>query len=357
MPHRILTGDACETLRTLPAASAQCCVTSPPYFGLRSYGGGAAEVGREASPEEYVARLVQVMAEVRRVLRPDGTLWLNLGDSYAANGAKTLGRNDAGRNIGGRGGNTEGSGNPGRQGTARFNYGAKPKDLLGIPWRVAFALQADGWFLRSAIIWHKPNPMPESVRDRPTNAYEFVFLLSSAPAYFYDAEAVREPNCATVQRSILRHAGSPAVAAARKRGNLGTAPDRADSGKALRVDNNAFSNPAGRNQRNVWTITPQPFRGAHFATMPPELAARCIRAGSRPGDTVLDPFGGSGTTALAARDLGRDAVLCELSAEYVAIAEQRLAGPAPRPAKPHAPRPAMRPPEAVPPLLARVAAE
>jgi hypothetical protein len=186
--QQIIPGDCIEGMRTLPDASVHCCVTSPPYWGLRDYGHDG-QIGLEETPEAYVARMVEVFREVRRVLRDDGTCWVNLGDSLRSGG---LGRNDADRNIGGRGGNKLGSGNPGRQGRLEINSGLKPKDLVGIPWRVAFALQADGWWLRQDIIWHKPNPMPESVTDRCTKAHEYVFLLTKSERYFYDAEAVSE---------------------------------------------------------------------------------------------------------------------------------------------------------------------
>ena len=197
---RLIEGDCIEQMRGLPAGCVQTCVTSPPYFGLRDYG-CAGQIGLEASPDEYVARLVEVFRGVRRVLRDDGTVWLNMGDSYAAS-VSSLGRNDAGRNLTGGGGNRVGSGNPGRQGSVPRADGCKPKDLLGIPWMVAFALRADGWYLRSEIIWHKPNPMPESVRDRPTKAHEQVFLLSKSPRYFYDAEAIAEAAVPDHHRNV-----------------------------------------------------------------------------------------------------------------------------------------------------------
>jgi DNA modification methylase len=268
----ILQGDTRDVLRKMPDGLAQTCVTSPPYYGLRSYlpeghEDKHFEIGSEPTPDEYVAEMVAVFREVRRVLRDDGTLWLNIGDSYAKTG----------------------------------------KQLLGIPWRVAFALQADGWYLRSAIIWHKPNPMPESIRDRPTSAYEMVFLMTKQERYFYDADAVAEPT--------LQPIGKPKLTAQHKRAVL---QDTASS----TLGSNQGSEY--RNLRNVWTITPKPFKGAHFATMPIDLAERCILAGSRVGDTVLDPFGGAATTALAALKNGRDAWLAELNPEYIKIAEQRL---------------------------------
>lgn len=274
-----IVGDVRETLRTVPDGCAQTCVTSPPYYGLRDYG-VSGQIGMESSPAEYVAAMVGVMREVWRVLRNDGTLWLNVGDTYAADRggttppAETLAGGTGGRMADGsrtNRGRRDGY-NPSRDARA---IGFKHKDLMGIPWRLAFALQDDGWYLRSDIVWAKPNPMPESVTDRPTRSHEHVFLLAKSERYFYDRDAIRENG--------------------------------------------------GRNARDVWTITPESFADAHFATMPPELARRCILAGSRKGDVVLDPFGGAGTTGLAALQHGRRALLCELNAEYVEIQRRRLA--------------------------------
>lgn len=294
-------------LPTLDAGSVQCCVTSPPYYGLRDYG-VAGQIGLEPTPDEYVAEMVAVFREVRRVLRDDGTLWLNVGDSYNGGG------------VGGgasKGVALAGSSNRDRQGEERKTLkvaGAKPKDLLGIPWLLAFALRADGWFLRSDIIWHKPNPMPESVRDRPTSAHEHVFLLSKRAAYFYDLEAIREP----ISDNWVLGGGSTAPK---------NSPERMTGpAKQVRL---AYAEPKGANARNVWTIATQPYSGAHFATMPPDLAERCIKAGTKPGDTVLDPFGGAGTTGLVADRLNRNAVLVELNPEYRALAQERITDDAP----------------------------
>lgn len=499
----ILHGDCRAVLPTLPDASVQCCVTSPPYYGLRDYG-VAGQIGLEPTPDKYVAEMVAVFREVRRVLRDDGCLWLNVGDSYAAGGTKTLGRNDAGRDIGG-GGNKEGSGNPGRQGVTRLDYGAKPKDLLGIPWLLAFALRqpfyagrikremdrvwlaamidgegcmfihrrkagtdsgarytkADGtevsyartadtygaglevantslaiiekciaitgvgsvirqekdrrqplyrwnvrsnecrwivqevypylvakqhqarlllgcpssgkqaeaahaglialhngstthvdfpapaslhepgWYLRSDIIWAKSNPMPESVRDRPTSAHEHVFLLTKAPAYYYDAAAIDE-ECEKVGTVAHLAGGSGKRAGSREglrreewiaRKRLHPESVNRKAGDVAPLELGVSGDPkhsAGkRNARNVWTIATQPYSGAHFATMPPELAERCIKAGSKPGDTVLDPFGGAGTTGLVADRLGRNAILIELNPEYRMLAAERITDDAP----------------------------
>jgi DNA modification methylase len=301
----ILVGDCRTILPTLPEASVQCCVTSPPYFGLRDYGHDG-QIGLEQTPDAYVAEMVAVFREVRRVLRDDGTLWLNLGDSYAKEGGK---HSNQSRHWDGR------ESDPGAMHHTRhvdnIGGGFKPKDLLGIPWRVAFALQADGWYLRQDIIWHKPNPMPESVTDRCTKAHEYVFLLSKSARYFYDAGAIAEEVTASTvarvtQPTLAQQAGSDRVPG-KTNGNM-----------------KAVGNTETRNARSVWTITTKPFKGSHFATMPPELAGRCIKAGSAPGDTVLDPFGGSGTTAAVAVAHGRRAVLCELNPTYADLSTDRV---------------------------------
>jgi DNA modification methylase len=350
----IRVGDVLERLLELPGESAQCVVTSPPYWGLRDYGtatweGGEAgcdhaperrggrfaspvsekqaintgsgsasmrdcpcgarridaQLGLEPTPEEYVAKMVAVFAEVRRVLRANGTLWLNIGDSYA--------------NTGFRSGIANNGGFTGREQRENVGYrpsppkeippGLKPKDLVGIPWRLAFALQADGWYLRSDIIWSKPNPMPESVTDRPTKAHEYLFLLTKAPRYYFDQEAVRE--------EAIR-AGD---------GNYGDRQvgDGYVSGGWLK----GGTVPAGRNVRSVWTIATQPFPEAHFATFPEALVEPCIKAGSRQDDTILDPFAGSGTTGVVALKLGRSFVGLELNPTYAEMARRRVGNTAP----------------------------
>jgi DNA modification methylase len=306
MSVRVLEGDCIASMRALPAETFQTCVTSPPYYGLRDYG-HAGQIGLEPSPEEYIARMVEVFREVRRVLRDDGTLWLNIGDSYASNAATAKGGFETHR----------GSDAPtlNREYQGRIAYrgcGVKPKDLLMIPAMLALALRADGWFLRSDIIWHKPNPMPESVRDRPTSAHEHVFLLTKSARYFYDADAISEP--------ALQPEGDARITAQHKQAAIGQ-----NQTGTLGTNYGA----ATRNARNVWTIATQPYSGAHFATMPPDLAERCIKAGSKPGDTVLDPFGGAGTTGLVADRLGRSAVLCELNPEYARLARERITADAP----------------------------
>jgi DNA modification methylase len=302
-------GDCLEVLRTLPDASVHTCVTSPPYFGLRDYGHDG-QIGLEPTPDEYIAKLVSVFREVRRVLKDDGTLWLNLGDSYGAVGGNTYaGFNERWSGTGGAGSKQDAtlSGVTDR----KINTGLKPKNLLGIPWRVAFALQADGWYLRQDIIWHKPNPMPESVRDRCTKAHEYIFLLSKSPRYYFDANEIREPY-ANGGEWIGRDANAARV-------KSGGNSDRADKGARATT-----GHPAGRNRRSVWTVATKPFKGAHFATFPPALIEPCILAGCPEGGTVLDPFGGAGTTGLVATQAGRDAVLCEINPEYVEMARTRI---------------------------------
>ena len=298
----IHVGDCLHTLRAMPDASVQCCVTSPPYWGLRDYGHDG-QIGLESTPEAYVACMVEVFREVKRVLRDDGTCWVNLGDSY--NGIGGPGKQD-----GGPIGRTAAVAIEGTKG--RRISTIKPKDLVGIPWRVAFALQADGWYLRQDIIWHKPNPMPESVRDRCTKAHEYVFLLSKGQRYYYDADAVAEPATAGTHITTEKSFGGQAAGA-----------KVVPSGNQIPGKQWSWGNT--RNRRSVWTITTKPYSGAHFAVMPPDLADPCIRAGCPEGGVVLDPFGGAGTVGLMANRLGRDAVLCELNPEYAELARRRIA--------------------------------
>jgi len=344
MTVTILHGDCRDVLATLPERSVQSCVTSPPYYGLRSYlpEGHAdkhREIGLEPTPDEYVAEMVAVFREVRRVLRDDGTLWLNIGDSYAgswgAQGTRVTPKQEGWRNS------IQNHPKMARTGSRDRFGSAKPKDLLGIPWMVAFALRADGWYLRSDIIWRKPNPKPESVRDRPTSAHEHVFLLTKAQRYFYDADAIRQPlaeaSYARLAQDVDAQAGSDrahaggktngAMKAVKFGGNKGQGGHGSASCRASGNDWEPKAETA--NARNVWTIATQPYSGAHFATMPPDLAGRCIKAGTKPGDTVLDPFGGAGTTGLVADRLGRNAVLIELNPGYRTIAADRLRSDAP----------------------------
>ena len=319
MTYQLLIGDCIASMQTLPDQSVHTCVTSPPYFGLRDYG-MAGQIGLEDTPDAFVARLVDVFREVRRVLRDDGTLWLNLGDSYSSSppGNKTKGVSaKSGLNgVNGESGRYReslASGHATKRDTSRIP-GIKPKDLIGIPWRAAFALQADGWYLRQDIIWHKPNPMPESVTDRCTKAHEYVFLLSKSARYFFDAEAIKEPMAESsiprLSQNVADQVGTTrANGGAKTNGNLKAAGDL-ESGM--------------RNRRSVWTVTTKPFKGAHFATFPPDLIEPCILAGSPVGGTVLDPFGGSGTTAGVAMRNGRNAILCELNPDYAALIPARV---------------------------------
>lgn len=373
---RIICGDCLEVLKTLPAESVDCCITSPPYYGLRDYGIGG-QIGLEPTPEAYVARLVEVFREARRVLKDDGTLWLNIGDSYATNGgSRSYGSYD----------NSTGRGDA-PIGNRKAPNGIKSKDLIGIPWMVAFALRADGWYLRSDIIWHKPNCMPESVTDRPTKSHEYLFLLSKGQRYYYDAEAIKEPNTEGTKKRLSSGPVNPI-------GKEGTKASisRGDSGGKYEVAN-------GRNKRTVWTIPTRPYKDAHFATFPEALVEPCILAGTsergycpdcgkpwvrqvernnpskafntgederysslnnmggnhqtvaglhrngggvystaktigwlpscqcasepRPG-IVLDPFSGAGTVALVAKKLGRHYIGIELNPAYVEMAKTRI---------------------------------
>lgn len=308
----ILIGDCRQTLAELEPNSVQCCVTSPPYYGLRDYGHDG-QIGLEQTPDEYVVEMVKVFQSVKRVLRDDGVLFLNLGDSYAGSGK---GSNPDGTvhesSLLGKQGTHKGTTNGTKPIQKAKDIGLKPKDLIGIPWRVAFALQQDGWYLRQDIIWHKPNPMPESVTDRCTKAHEYVFLLSKSAKYYWDKDAIAEPvaesSTERLNQDIDGQVGfARANGGAKTNGNL----------KAVGIANGTA------NKRSVWSITTQPYSGAHFATMPPKLAETCILAGSKAGDTVLDPFGGSGTTGMVAIENGRKAILCELNEDYIELIKDR----------------------------------
>jgi DNA modification methylase len=302
MSIKILQGNCLETLSSLEEKSVNTCVTSPPYWGLRDYGNGD-QLGLEETPEQFTENLVKLFREVRRVLRDDGTVWLNLGDSYSSGGRKTT------TNQSLRGDNEYGVTRP------KPSKGIKEKDLIGIPWRVAFALQADGWYLRQDIIWSKPNPMPESVTDRCTKAHEYIFLLSKSPKYYYDNEAIREPiKPTTTGKTSVRESGDSKT---RNKEHWGI-PHQPKN--VIRE----YEEIKGANKRSVWTVTTKPYSEAHFATYPHDLIIPCILAGCPEGGTVLDPFGGSGTTAQVASNLNRNAILCELNPEYVEIAKGRL---------------------------------
>jgi DNA modification methylase len=358
MRDEIIVGDVRQTLAQLPAESCRTCVTSPPYWGLRDYGTGKweggdpncdhavgrfttpvssfqtanhgsgtfqarkvcpkcgavredSQIGMEDTPDDYVASIVEVCRGVRRVLTGDGTLWLNIGDSYCTphgggvNVEQAIG-GDGNKNRGqGRdGSNIEGGGCANR----RPITGLKPKDLVGIPWRVAFALQADGWYLRSDIIWHKPNPMPESITDRPTKAHEYIFLLAKAKSYYYDLEAIREePKPGNGGKSAARNT-------------------KANDASGAEYRTMQYQSIKGANKRTVWSVNPSCFtnKEAHFATFPPELIKPCILAGSAKGDTVIDPFMGSGTTGVVAKQYGRHYIGCELNPAYAEMARKRI---------------------------------
>lgn len=316
---RVLVGDVRQRLAELPDCSVQTCVTSPPYWGLRDYGHDC-QIGLEQSPDEYVAGLVEVFRDVRRVLADDGTLWLNLGDSYAAGAYSSRQRLDE---LGERytGGGVKHS-EP-RTAPSKLVPGLKPKDLVGIPWRVAFALQADGWWLRQDIIWAKPNPMPESVTDRCTKAHEYVFLLTKSARYYYDAAAIAEPNAEmTRPQSEARRQQRLTRKVAPTPGALGQSSKGIDGGAVAAT--HVMRTGETRNKRTVWPIPTKPYAGAHFAVMPEALAEPCILAGSRPGDLVLDPFAGSGTVGVVALRHDRDFIGTELNPEYAALAEARI---------------------------------
>jgi len=302
----VLFGDCRDTLSTLKAQITtgiaerpRMCVTSPPYYGLRDYGGEENQIGMEQSPEEFVQELVDVFSKVRDVLTDDGTLWLNIGDSYY---------------------NYRSDGNYPQQSVSKTRQdlpqstpvrgnklkGYKSKDLIGIPWMLAFALRADGWYLRQDIIWHKPNPMPESVKDRCTKSHEYIFLLSKSQKYFYDNEAIKEPvkqDWGTRDRTNGKYH---------------------NPGTGLQPHTGLTKSYTKKNKRSVWSVNKKPYKGAHFATYPPELIRPCILAGSERGDIILDPFLGSGTTAMVAKDLGRSYIGCELNEDYASLQSARI---------------------------------
>jgi len=298
---QILVGDCRETLKQLPEQSVQTCITSPPYFGLRDYGHDG-QIGLEQTPQEFVDELVSVFREVKRVLREDGTLWLNLGDSYSNFKDQSIRY----QTLAGKSRDEPHSGKAAnRNGKVLSKCGLKNKDLIGIPWMVAFALRADGWYLRQDIIWHKPNPMPESVTDRCTKSHEYIFLMSKSPKYYFDHDAIKIPS----------------------KQDWGTR-DRTNGkyhneGTGLQPHSGLENSYESANKRSVWSVNTKPFKGAHFAAFPEELITPCIQSGSKAGDIVLDPFGGSGTTGKVALDYGRKAILCELNPEYVKIINER----------------------------------
>lgn len=308
----IYCGDSLQVLQGLPENSVHCCVTSPPYYGLRDYG-EAGQIGREATPEEYIDRLTAVFREVRRVLRPDGTCWVNIADTYCGTGSKAGHadpKNPQGRN--------------GQQVAVNHRApGCKPKDLIGIPWLLAFSLRNDGWYLRSSIIWHKANPMPESTRDRPTRCYENVFLLTKSKKYFYDWQAVAEPIAPTTA-ARYKSGRSEKQKYAEEVPGQGKVQG-INKGRARGAVKDEIILPI-RSRRDVWQINTVPYSGGHFAAFPPKLAETCILAGCPIGGVVLDPFLGSGTTAAVAKQLSRYYIGIEISPDYCALAKERIGG-------------------------------
>ena len=297
----ILYGDCRETLKNLTNSSVQMCVTSPPYYGLRDYGGEKNQIGQEQSPEDFIDELVKVFREVRRILKDDGTLWLNIGDSYY-NYRPSKGKSYPKQTV------SKTKQDLPDYSSKRNNKlsNLKEKDLIGIPWMLAFALRADGWYLRQDIIWHKPNPMPESVKDRCTKSHEYIFLLSKSKKYYYDNEAIKEP--------VKQDWGT------RNRAN----GKYHNSGSGLQPHSGLTKSYTTKNKRSVWSITNKPYKQAHFATFPPDLIVPPILAGSKKGDIVLDPFMGSGTTGMVAKQHGRYFIGCELHDDYSELIRQRM---------------------------------
>jgi DNA modification methylase len=303
--NKIYIGDAGTILSTLPDNSVDCCVTSPPYFGLRNYD-VAGQIGLEDAPKTYVQRLMEVFNQVRRVLKPSGTFWLNIGDSYAGSGR---GKGD----INHKGVQPKVS-HVGDKFDKPYKLdGYKNKDLIGVPWMLAFALRNSGWYLRQDIIWHKPNPMPEPVTDRCTKAHEHIFLFAKSARYYFDYEAILEPYA----KPLNRWSGNNLKASGQSRWAQATDQN-------IYRNRNVRPNPDGRHKRDVWTVPTRPFKGAHFATFPPDLIRPCVLAGCPPNGIVLDPFFGAGTTGLVALQSGRNYIGVELNSEYVKIAEERL---------------------------------
>ena len=306
MNYEIKIGDSLDVLKTMDEQSIHCCVTSPPYWALRNYD-MAGQLGQESTPEEYVDHLVEIMREVKRVLRDDGTLWLNLGDSYVGTGAK--GKHKDPKYKDGRNGQQDKANNNKVQ-------GLKPKDMIGIPWRVAFALQADGWYLRSDIIWHKNNCMPIPVKDRPTSSHEHIFLLAKSRKYYYDKDAILEP---LMNPNRIDKPGTSGFGGIKHTNNKEQVPHNAYSGTLYDA-----TKLKGKNKRDVWTVPTGSYKGAHFAVYPPKLIEPCVLAGCPDGGTVLDPFSGSGTTGVVALQNGKEYIGIELNSEYAKISEDRI---------------------------------
>ncbi len=312
MKIELLLGDALEQLRTIDAESVYTCVTSPPYYNLRDYG-VAGQIGAEETPEEYINRLVQVFREVRRVLRQDGTLWLNIGDSYTSGGRKTrdYDKKLPARSMGYRPPTPD---------------GLKPKDLIGIPWMLAFALRSDGWYLRQDIIWNKPNAMPESVKDRCTKSHEYIFLLAKSDRYYFDHAAIKERRISCKNDAVAgsRGAFGPRQTRLRGAGNLQKKYRLTPGGKHLGGNIPYNGESELRSKRDVWTVATRGCKGNHFAVFPEQLIEPCILAGCPEGGAVLDPFMGSGTTGVVAKRLRRNFVGCEISPEYWEMASARI---------------------------------
>jgi DNA modification methylase len=314
--NTILTGDCIEKMASLPDGCVNCCITSPPYYGLRDYGVDG-QIGLEESPEAYVSKMVEVFRSVKRLLGDDGTLWLNLGDSYWGGGWRGADLNENSGDVQkGHKGTHCGATMPEMKGK---NGIYKPKDLVGIPWMVAFALRADGWYLRQDIIWHKPNPMPESVTDRCTKAHEYIFLMSKSQRYYYDADAIKDDAVDEESYNGRRFRGPKSI-------YLNNAIPAKMNHQSFDKKNNELQGKTYEkvNKRSVWTVTTRPFGEAHFATFPERLIVDMIKAGCPEGGVVLDPFMGAGTTALVARKLNRNYVGVELNSSYVEIANKRL---------------------------------
>lgn len=301
--NKIICGDALEVLKTLPDKIINCCVTSPPYWGLRDYG-VKGQLGLEKTPEEYVSKVVDIFKEVKRVLRDDGTLWVNLGDSYSRiGGAPPEQTIRGGKHV-----------VDVFKGVSKGVEGLKPKDLVGIPWMVAFALRSDGWYLRQDIIWHKPNPMPESVKDRCTKSHEYIFLMSKNEKYYYDNEAISE-KLLTIPHKPGNILHKDKISGPNDRGGCSQWED---------TNERTWCKSGFKNKRSVWTVNTKPYKEAHFATFPPKLIEPCILAGCPKGGIVLDPFIGSGTTGMVARQLQRNFIGIDLNSEYCKLSERRV---------------------------------
>ena len=305
----IFCGDALNVLRTLPDNFVHCCITSPPYYALRDYGVDG-QIGREDTPAQYVARLTEVFSEVWRVLRPNGTLWLNIADTYCGTGSK--GDHLDPKNPSGRNGQCVS--------LAQRVENVKAKDMIGIPWMLAFALRDYGWYLRSDIIWQKANPMPESCKDRPSPCYEHIFLMAKSRKYYFNAEAIAEPVAESTPMRMRRKFGKNKYSAGIPGQTHQHLNDYRPNGYAEE------DIPLLRNKRDVWQINSVPYKGAHFAAYPPKLVETCLLAGCPQDGIVLDPFLGSGTTAAVAKQMGRHYIGIELNPDYCALAEQRIGG-------------------------------